>query len=97
MIPIERLWAAFDRHPKLRDQAQAYREVFSSPAAREFVLPDFVDFCGVLCPLPADVAAMQRQAGRLDFFHHINHYLDLSINDITTLLHGSNDTLRRFG
>lgn len=94
-VDITALRRLFSRHVKFEDLTRAYRQVFETTSALNYVLPDLADYSGVDEPLPTDPAQAQRMAGRQDMLLRIRHFVDLTANDIYTLQQGNGTTRRR--
>ncbi len=64
----------------LRDLANAYTYVFSTPAGGQYVLPDIADYCRAAEEVvPAGVTdpfEIGRYVGRNDVWRHIQHLLN---------------------
>lgn len=88
MVDLTKLCGWFGRDADMKEQAKAYRIVFNSPSAKLYVLPDLAEMCGVGRPLPDDPAKMQRAAGRLDVWLHLQRYLNFSEAEVYALIQG---------
>jgi hypothetical protein len=71
-------------------QRNAFRAAFSSPAGKRHMLPDILEYTGVLKPAPmhGDVYAQGRVQGRRDVGLHILEHLNLQPVDLYAILKG---------
>lgn len=71
-------------------QRAAYRAAYTSPTGKRELLPDLIEFTGVLKPAPmhGDLYAQGRVQGRRDVGLHILEYLGLEPAELYAILKG---------
>jgi hypothetical protein len=74
----------------LHARVQAYRRAFTSPLGKQHILPDILEFTGVLKPAPAnpDPIVQARWQGRRDVGLHILENLTLQPHELYAILKG---------
>lgn len=91
--PVAREWwklqGWFGRDADLMEQAKAYKIAFNQPGSKHYLLPDLMEFCGVGRELPHDPVEIQRAAGRLEVWQHIQNYLNFSEAEVYAMLQGN--------
>ena len=78
----------FGRDADLAEIAKSYRIGFGQNGAKQYLLPDLAEFCGVGRPLPEDPGKAQRAAGRQDVWLRIQQFLNFPEDEVYAMLRG---------
>ena len=75
----------------LKSRSRAFRAAFCSPDGKRHILPDLLEFTGVLAPAPvnSDPVVQARAQGRRDVGLHILENLTLEPHELYAILKGT--------